>query len=96
MISADTLPLRGWETANAGQLLLRSTCWSVSCHRPDKDGATTGKACCGRVGGGGTLTFLHARRDERNREKIGKFIGSSNTKTINIKQLLTILLVVVG
>lgn len=43
VISADTLPIRGWDVAGAGELLLRSTCWSVSSHRPDKDGVATGE-----------------------------------------------------
>ena len=47
MISADTLPLKGWQTASAGQLLLRSTCWSVSSHRPDKEGASFGEVGVG-------------------------------------------------
>ncbi|CAN0403439.1 unnamed protein product [Ectocarpus fasciculatus] len=41
VISADTVPLRGWENAGAGQLLLRSTCWSISSYKPDREGATT-------------------------------------------------------
>eukprot|EP00752_Nemacystus_decipiens_P006159 g5557.t1 len=41
VVSADTVPLRGWESAAAGQLLLRSSCWSTSSFRPDKEGATT-------------------------------------------------------
>ncbi|CAM9149944.1 unnamed protein product [Pylaiella littoralis] len=49
VVSADTVPLRGWETAGAGQLLLRSTCWSTSSYRQDKEGATTGE-CDGGEG----------------------------------------------
>lgn len=43
VISADTLPLKGWETAAAGDLLLRSTCFSASYYRQDKESATMGE-----------------------------------------------------
>lgn len=43
VVSADTLPLKGWRTAGAADLLMSSTCFSASSYRQDKDGATTGE-----------------------------------------------------
>ncbi|CAM9223114.1 unnamed protein product [Discosporangium mesarthrocarpum] len=57
VFSADTIPLHGWERTRAGDLLLRSTCWSMSAYRQDtkanatdvaeSTGAGQGRHCLG-------------------------------------------------